>query len=161
MPPLWYTDLEKLNGWRLKDRHSVQLFQLSSPLKSDEVYPLLMDYQLPPHGHDFVVQQWCQQPPKVFIYRLLEQGDTPISAQILALKLLTCRPEPQDLKILWTVFFESRFGVRAEDPDLFERALDIIIEIEKSYPRSSQALMSQDLPELFARCLEHRERANG
>lgn len=157
MPPLWYSQLEKLNAWRLKDRKSVQLFQLKTPIKETDVHALLYTKQLPPHGHEFILQQWCDTPPKAFLHQLLERADAPISAQILALKVIQCQPTPDDLKSLWTVFFESRFGLRAEDPDLFERALDIILTIEETYPHSSQPLMVHPLPEIFAKGITHRD----
>jgi len=111
---------------------------------------------LSPYWQESVLQFWCQDPPKEVVYELI-QGEYPIAAQVLGLNTLSCQPSVEDLPALWKVFIEARFGIRAEDPDLFARSLRLIVEIDQQNPNANSQLMESYIPDLFRQAVQYRD----
>lgn len=122
-----------------------------------EIENRLSTQELSPLQQQELQHFWCAHPPpKHTLYALLEKEHT-TSNQVLALNVLACQQEIVDLEILWTVFIESRMGLRIEDPDLFTRALRIIVDIEKKYPHSQGKIWTEQLPFLLQKATLHHE----
>ena len=132
------------------------------PLQSispQEAFSLLHKQALLPLSQKSLSQLWCaqEQPPRIDLHHILLADDAPTSARVLALDVLACHPHPEDLPILWEIFMLSRFGITAEDPDLFTRSLHTIITIEDHYPKSNQTIFSSVLPTLFQQAVRKRD----
>ena len=54
--------------------------------------------------------------------------------QIEQLKNSSWTANKQDQQVLWTAFWYSRMNIIAEDPDIFERAIDILHDLSILYP---------------------------
>ena len=147
------------NLWR-EDVRTGYIFSPTIPsLPSQNTRQLqeaLQKNTLSPIWQESVFRFWCLSPPKPILYDILKQ-DYPISAQVLAIDVLSCKPEVDDLPILWNVFFASRFGIRAEDPDLFSRSLRLIVQIEKQHPNSHNSLLAEYIPSLWVDAVQHRD----
>ena len=52
--------------------------------------------------------------------------------QVQGLKEISPPFSPSEREQLWTLYFQTRLGVEAEDPDVFERILDYLIEDYRS-----------------------------
>lgn len=62
---------------------------------------------------------------------ILEESNS-VYERVQGLKSLSPPFSSTQRKMLWSVYFASRLGVQSEDPDLFERALDLLIQDRKS-----------------------------
>ena len=61
----------------------------------------------------------------------------PTVIRIDAIRMLSIRKDPRALAALWTIYARSRLDILPEDPDLFERALDVIIAIAEDNPEQT------------------------
>ena len=121
---------------------------ITQKTSKDLVLKHLSENTLLPNQQKSVLNFWCKNPPKSSLHKILIDQN-PTSAQVLALKAISCKPETSDLSVLWKVFFESRFGIQPEDPDIFSRALRIIIEIEKKQPNGNLEVFTEVVPDLM------------
>ena len=89
---------------------------------------------------------WKQLPlsnaiPTLSIERWLnpmgERHSPPTIIRVDAIRMLSIRKDPRALAALWTVYTRSRLNILPEDPDLFERSLDVIIAIAEDNPEQS------------------------
>ena len=143
-----------LDGY-IGNRQTPPLYTISGT----DLLPLLQQQALLPIGQKSLSQFWCSSPPlREDMYHLLKMDSLPTSTHVLLLDVLACNPIPKDLPVLWHIFMNSRFGIIAEDPDLFTRALHIIVAIEEKYPQSNQEIFSSVLPSLFQKGAQQRDK---
>lgn len=62
--------------------------------------------------------------------------------QIQGIKKLSPPFSSADRKRLWQLYFQTRLGVQAEDPDIFERSLDLLIQDYRNNPSMN---LSEDI----------------
>ena len=101
---------------------------------------------------------WAQTPPSVVVSG---ETDTPIPQKKTTLtewkeisvfeirdrlqqisQSPASQTTPEDLRWMWTAFWYSRLGIIAEDPDIFERALDSILQV---YTTDTQNSIIEDV----------------
>ena len=145
-----------LDGY-IGNRHTPTSYSVSN----EDMISLLQRQALLPISQKSLSQFWCTSPPlREDIYQILNTDNLPTSVHVLLLDVLACNPKPKDLPVLWQTFVYSRFGVISEDPDLFTRSLQIIIQIEEKYPQSNKEIFTSILPSLFATGAQKRDSLN-
>lgn len=78
--------------------------------------------------------------------------------QIAQLKERSWTASTADQQLLWTAFWYARMNIIAEDPDIFERAIDILRDISIPYPTDvAEGMQSVQCPILTNTIVQHLE----
>lgn len=96
-------------------------------------------------------------------FKVILEESTSVYDRVQSLKSLRPPFSSPQRQMLWSVYFFSRLGVQAEDPDLFERALDLLIQ---DYRENKADLIGESIAEdmilpLYQATLLHVQRQWG
>lgn len=96
-------------------------------------------------------------------FKVILEESSSVYDRIQGLKSLLPPFSLAQRQMLWSVYFSSRLGVQAEDPDLFERALDLLIQ---DYRENKADLIGESIAEdmilpLYQATLLHVQRQWG
>ena len=84
---------------------------------------------------------------------LAEFGSSSVYEQVQELQRLSPPFSPADRRLLWQIYFRARLGVTAEDPDVFERTLTLLILDYQDNPDNQMA--ADIISPLYASTLLH------
>ena len=72
-----------------------------------------------------------------------------IQSQILLLKRLHHNPNPSAFKNIVSLFLSSRMAISPEDPDVFERAVTVLVQHAQLFPAEWNEFGTNQLPQLL------------